>query len=65
MKRQRFEKLVRALSIRIAEKHGYKVTGEMLKKQKDLGVRKCLEDHGSYQAAWDWMKPVRDAYGMD
>lgn len=65
MKRQRFEKLVRALSIRIAEKHGNKVTGEMLKKQRDLGVRKCLEDHGSYQATWDWMKPVRDAYGMN
>lgn len=63
MTRKRYKKLVLALSIRICEKDGYKVTGEMLRKQK-LPCTQLLEEYGSYQAIWDWMKPVRDAYGM-
>lgn len=65
MTRRKFKKLALALSIRIAEKHGHHVTGKMLRAQRDNSPAKILRDFGSYKAAWDWMKPVRDTYGMD
>ena len=67
MTRKRFMKLTMALSIRISEKHGSKVDGKMLRTQRNSEASKyddMLKEHGSYQAAWNWMKPVRDAYGM-
>lgn len=65
MTRKRFQKLCMALSVRINEKHGGKVTGEMLRKQRDgMAFDAIIKTHGSYKAAWDWMKPVRDAYGL-
>ena len=65
MTRKRFKKLVMAFSIRINEKVGSHVTGDLLRKQRDNDFAKILKEHGSYQAAWDWMKPARDAFGMD
>lgn len=62
MTRKRYKKLVMALSIRIAHAHGSKATGDMLKKQRDSMCRESLRDFGSYEAAWEWMKPVRDLY---
>ena len=67
MTRQRFKNLTMALSIRISEKHNYKVNGEMLRKQRNADAKhyeKLMKEFGSYQAMWDWMKPVRDTYGM-
>lgn len=63
MTRRKFERLMRGLSHKIAEKHGYSVTGEMLKKQRDV-AKTALEMDGNYQKAWDGFKLVRDAYGM-
>ena len=66
MTRKRFNKLCMALSIRISEKHGNKVNGKMLRLQKaNAGYDKLLAEFGSYEAVWEWMKPVREAYGMD
>lgn len=68
MTRQRFKKLTMALSIRIAEHQGTKVDGEMLRKQRNAhasNYSQLIKEKGSYQAAWDWMKPVRDTFGMD
>ena len=68
MTRKRFKKLVMAFSIRISENQGTKVSGEMLRKQRNAEswhYAQLIKEHGSYQAAWDWMKPARDTFGMN
>ena len=65
MKRTRYEKLMRALSVKIGEKHGYTVTGDLLRKQRSNVAKTARELYGSYQLAWDHFKNVRDAYGMN
>ena len=64
MTRKRFKKLGMAFSIKLNESIGTHVTGEMLRKQRDNDFTKLLQEFGSYQAIWDWMKPSRDAFGM-
>ena len=64
MKREKFRRLTRAFSVRLSEHYGSKLTGEMLKKQRDNDYKDMLKTHGSYQAAWDWMKPARDLVEM-
>ena len=60
-----YEKLMRALSVKIGEKHGYTVTGDLLRKQRSNVAKTARELYGSYQLAWDHFKNVRDAYGMN
>lgn len=61
MTRKRFSKLVLALSCRIAEHNGGHITGEQIRKLKKGEYTCMLTEFGSYQAAWNWMKPVADA----
>ena len=64
MTRRRFEKLTRAMSEQIGKKVGFRVTGDMLRKQRELNAKSYRERFGSYQAAWDSMKDIRDTFGF-
>ena len=68
MTRQKFQKLTMALQVKICEKEGWKLDGKAHLKQRSARPRDyedLLKKFGSYKGAWDWMKPVRDAYGMN
>lgn len=64
MTRKKFKKLGMAFSIRINKKMGWKVSGDVLRKQRDCRYDDLLKKFGSYQNIWDWMKPARDAFDM-
>lgn len=68
MTRQKFKKLTMALTIRICEKEGWKVDGKAslkIRSARPCDYEELIKKYGSYKNAWDWMKPVRDAYEMD
>lgn len=64
MTRKKFDKLTRALSFTMTTFHGGKQDGKMLRNLNQKDYSAIIKTHGSYKACWEWMKPVREAYGM-
>jgi len=64
MTRKRYERLVRALTMRIAEKVGFRNDGAVWRHQRDNIADHAIKNFGSYQAAWDARKDMRDFFGF-
>jgi len=62
MTRKRFENLMRAITVQIGKEVGFHVDGKTFRYQREIIAKNYRERFGSYQAAWDSLKGVRETF---